>query len=597
MTANIETLAGGLGDHIRYDENGYQANLGLNPPTTTIWLGQQTLNTTTNTDLDGVDFYVIDSAGATVDVMYYSSIAAGIPSGLLYSQSGYAATPGWNRLKFDTPQSFPAGAERGIVVKVVNNVSTRTIPVDYLGAQSGRSYYDSDGVGTFSSLGFDLNLVALVGDNSIAPTATIITPATNGPTNSDSVSFNVTFSEDVVNFNNANDIIISHNGTASSGLNFAGSGSNYTVTVTGITGNGNFTLKVNTGSDVEDASGNALGSSVTSTPVSIDNAAPTETDVTPATTGPTNADSVSFDITFNETVINFNDANDVSIGHEGTANSGLSISGSGVSYSVTVTGITGNGSLVLKTNINSDVTDTAGNALVTTISSPVVTIDNANPSAQSISSLSSSPTNADSVSFDMTFSEDVVNFNNASDVIISHSGTASSGLNFVGSGSSYTVTVTGITGDGSFTLEANTGSDVEDAAGNALSSSVTSEVVSIDNMAPVVTIGAPSAASTQTGPVSYTITYGDADEITLSNGNVTLNRTDTADGVVNVTGAGTSTRMVTISGISGQGTLGISLDAGTASDTAGNSAGAAGPGATFSVIVSEEIFEDSFESP
>jgi hypothetical protein len=214
-----------------------------------------------------------------------------------------------------------------------------------------------------------------------------------------------------------------------------------------------------------------------------------------------------------------------------------------------------------------------------------------------ISPATTGPTNADIVSFTVTFSENVLNFNDSSDVTITHSGTASSGLSITGSGSDYTVDVTGITGNGSFTLEANTGSDVTDVAGNAVSSSVTSAAVSIDNVAPTVSISAPSSASTQTGPVSYTITYTDADEVSLANGNVTLNKTNTATGDVSVTGSGVSTRIVTISNISGQGTLGISLDAGSASDTAGNEAIAAGPSTTFSVIFSEVIFENSFETP
>src|SRR6185503_18232654 len=56
----------------------------------------------------------------------------------------------------------------------------------------------------------------------------------------------------------------------------------------------------------------------------------------------------------------------------------------------------------------------------------------------------------------------------------------------------------------------------------------------------------------------------------------------TATGTVGVSGSG-STRTVTISGITGNGTLGISIAAGTASDTAGNLAPAAGPSGIFTV--------------
>ena len=107
----------------------------------------------------------------------------------------------------------------------------------------------------------------------------------------------------------------------------------------------------------------------------------------------------------------------------------------------------------------------------------------------------------------------------------------------------------------------------------------------IDTINPTVTISAPSAAATTTGPITYTISYGDTNfsTNTLTASDITLNKTGTANGVVMVSGGAGVFKTVTISNITGTGTLGISLAAGTATDTAGNLAPAAGPGATFSV--------------
>jgi hypothetical protein len=102
---------------------------------------------------------------------------------------------------------------------------------------------------------------------------------------------------------------------------------------------------------------------------------------------------------------------------------------------------------------------------------------------------------------------------------------------------------------------------------------------------PTISIGAPSAESTTSGPVSYTITYGDANDITLANDDITLNKMGTADGTVTVTGSGLEERTVTISDITGNGTLGISIAAGTATDIDDNTAPAVGPSATFDVGV------------
>jgi len=106
---------------------------------------------------------------------------------------------------------------------------------------------------------------------------------------------------------------------------------------------------------------------------------------------------------------------------------------------------------------------------------------------------------------------------------------------------------------------------------------------SITTTTPAVSIGAPSASMTRAGPVSFTISYADVDAISLNAADVTLNKSGTADGAVQVAGEGTENRTITIASITGDGTLGISLKAGTASDSAGNAVAAAGPSATFDV--------------
>ncbi|MBE3037660.1 MAG: hypothetical protein IMZ62_02440, partial [Chloroflexi bacterium] len=109
-------------------------------------------------------------------------------------------------------------------------------------------------------------------------------------------------------------------------------------------------------------------------------------------------------------------------------------------------------------------------------------------------------------------------------------------------------------------------------------------IFGVGNNAPTISIGAPSATITTGGPVTYTVTYADTNfnSSALVPGNITLNKTGTANGTIDVSGSGL-TRTVTISSITGIGTLGISIAAGTASDLAGNTAPAPGPSATFIV--------------
>src|SRR5204863_959887 len=136
-------------------------------------------------------------------------------------------------------------------------------------------------------------------------------------------------------------------------------------------------------------------------------------------------------------------------------------------------------------------------------------------------------------------------------------------------------------GSGTATVALSTGTD---GVGNVITAAPTSGATfAVDNTAPTVSIGAASVATTSAGPVTYTVTYADANfnASTLGMSDITLNTTGTAAASVAVTGTGT-TRTVTLS-TTGNGSLGISLAAGTATDTAGNTAPAAGPSTPFTV--------------
>ena len=208
------------------------------------------------------------------------------------------------------------------------------------------------------------------------------------------------------------------------------------------------------------------------------------------------------------------------------------------------------------------------------------------PPSVAISAPSGSLTRSGPISYTVSYSDDVAVSSvtlTSANVALNKTGTANGTVTVSGSGTATrTVTVSNITGDGTLGISIAAGT-ATDAGGNLAPGAGPSATFTVDNTAPTVAIGAPSAALTQGGPVTYTVTYAGASAVTLANANVTLNKTGTANGTVAVSGTGTSTRTVTISGITGDGTLGISIAAGTATDTAGNSAAAAGPSATFTV--------------
>ena len=119
------------------------------------------------------------------------------------------------------------------------------------------------------------------------------------------------------------------------------------------------------------------------------------------------------------------------------------------------------------------------------------------------------------------------------------------------------------------------------------------QTVETSGLPPGICISAPSAGSTTTGPVSYTVTYSLATDVSLSPLDVTLNKTGTANGSVSVTGTGNDSRTVTISGITGNGTLGITIAPGTASNADGSASGA-GPSTTFDVENEPPVVQFTF---
>ena len=97
--------------------------------------------------------------------------------------------------------------------------------------------------------------------------------------------------------------------------------------------------------------------------------------ITPAETGPTSADAIGFTVEFNEPVTNFSDASDLVITHFGTAHTNAVVSGTGATYTVTVTGLSGRGFFLVAASTNSGVTDLRTNAILSSVTSVPVLID------------------------------------------------------------------------------------------------------------------------------------------------------------------------------------------------------------------------------
>jgi hypothetical protein len=185
-----------------------------------------------------------------------------------------------------------------------------------------------------------------------------ITTPTTSPTNAAPITFTINFSGDVQTLP-ASAFRLIQGGTATGTIGApTGSGPTWTVTVSGIAGNGTLALQLFNGVVVAPAVANTPVASQTLT---IDTTAPTVIINQGASQNdPTTTSPISFGVQFSEPVTGFT-ASDVSFA--GSTVGGIltaAVSGSGANYVVTVTGMGGSGTVVASVPANSAF-DAAGN--------------------------------------------------------------------------------------------------------------------------------------------------------------------------------------------------------------------------------------------
>ncbi len=415
----------------------------------------------------------------------------------------------------------------------------------------------------------------------ISPPSTPITAG--GP-----VSFSVTYTGATFQASNlsAADVHLIHTGTATGTLGFDNStGASRTVTITNISGDGSLSVAIDAGS-ATDLAGNSAGAAGPSLTFLVDNTPPLVSISAPAITKV--GDPVVF--TVNYTDAHFQASNlsaaDVRLIHTGTATGTLSFDNStGSSRTVTITNMSGDGTLSIAIDAGS-AHDLAGNQAAAAGPSATFLVGTPGPLV-SISPPSAAITTDGPVSYTVTYTSATFQASNLSgaDVHLIHTGTATGTLGFDNStGANRTVTITNISGDGTLGIVIDAGS-ATDQTGTAAAAAGPSTPFIVDNTFPKVAISPPSVANTISGPVSYTVTYSDANFLAsnLSTADVHLIQTGTATGTLSFDDRTGASRTVTISNISGTGTLAIAIDAGSASDQAGNQAAAAGPSTALTV--------------
>jgi Ca2+-binding RTX toxin-like protein len=206
-----------------------------------------------------------------------------------------------------------------------------------------------DVIQAFEFFQFSDGIVSL--DNALRPGVTINQAAGQSDPDTDgSIVFDVVFSEAVTGFTNA-DVVLSGTAPGTTTALVSGSGSNYTVTVTGMTGPGTVIAAIAAGA-ASDGAGNlslastSIDNTVTYAPEPIDTTPPTVTIDQAASQPDPDADgSVAFNVVFREAVTGFTSADVVLSGTAPGTTTAL-VSGSGSNYTVTVTGMTGPGTVI-----------------------------------------------------------------------------------------------------------------------------------------------------------------------------------------------------------------------------------------------------------
>ncbi len=275
---------------------------------------------------------------------------------------------------------------------------------------------------------------------------------------------------------------------------------------------------------------------------------------------------IVFDVVFTESVSDFT-ASDVTLTGTAPGTLAKTVTGSGANYEVSVTGMTGAGTVIA--DIAAGVaTDAAGNAnAASTSTDNTVLYDPSSPTAAiTYSPTGPVKTGVSNLRITATFSEAMAD-SPAPKIAISGANILAATAMTRTDATHYTYAHTVGAGTGPATVALSIGTDV---AGNVITAAPTSGATfTVDNTAPAVTITkkAGQADPTNTAPILFTVVFSES-VADFATGDVTLSGTAGATTAA-VTGTGMNYE-VSVTGMTASGTVIASIAAGTAHDAAGN---------------------------
>lgn len=480
-------------------------------------------------------------------------------------------------LKASDVTLMKTGTANGVVSVSGTGNATRTVTVSNITGNGSfriliadRTASNAAGSATY---GYSYTDCAVVNLPAVSIGAPSVTTTKNGP-----VTYTLTYTNATAITLAASNVTLVRTGSANGTVSISGSGtSTRIVTISGITGNGTLRISI-AGGTASNTAGSAAAAGPSGT-ITVSNPVPTLWIGAPSVTT-TSSGPVTYLATYTGATSVTLAASKVALIKTGNANGTVSVSGIGTASRIlTISGITGNGTLGISiaagTASNADGSAAAAQSMTTfAVNNPVPTL--------SISAPSVTTTNTGPVTYTVSYTRAAAVSLVPSNVTLTRTGNANGTVSVSGVGmASRVVTISGITGNGTLRISIAAGSASN--TGGSAAAAGPSSAFTVSNPVPALSISAPSLPATKAGPIIYTVTYTRATSVTLTSANVTLNKTGTAKGTVSVTGTGTATRRITISNISGDGTLGITIAAGTASNV-GGPAPAVGPSSTFTVV-------------
>ncbi len=418
-----------------------------------------------------------------------------------------------------------------------------------------------------------------------APTVTVNQKAGQAdPARLAPVEYTAVFSEAVTGFDNTDVTIGGTAGGTKAAVVSSADNITWNIAVSGMTTAGTVLASIAVNRCTDLAGNNNAASTTSDNTINWDATPPAVSTMvrqTPATS-PTNAASVVWRVTFSETV-NGVDTSDFTLVDVGDTITGEAISSvsaaSGTTIDVTVNTGTGDGTLRLDAlGATANITDAAGNDITADyVTGPVYVIDKTLPTVLSVNRLTplTSPTNATSVTWQVTFSESVSGLTTADFSLVDVGGTITGeALTSVSAAAGVTVNVVVNTGTGSGELRLNvvTANTITDTAGNVMAVGFTTgQTYMIDKAAPTVTVNqkAGQPDPTFTAPIEFTAVFSEAVS-GFDNTDVTIAGTSGGTKTVVATTSDNITWNIAVSGMTTGGTVLASIAVSRCTDAAGN---------------------------